>query len=293
MLKQAFDIAKTVILCYYYFGDDMEKFFTYKSPDIEILYKYDEVPNPSVFKMHTHEFYELYYFAGGNGIYRVEGTPYPLEKGDILIMRPNEAHYIDIKDDKPYTRLSIIFKPEIFDKIDPERKLLIPYENREIGTLNRYGSDDFINDDYRIFINKLISPCTDRHLQTITNLFPLLYEIYNTFESIKNSKTNHALDYRIISYINRHISDDISISKLCNKFFISESQLSRIFKKATASTVGEYITVKRLVNARQLILSGTPPTKAYLQCGFKDYSVFYRAYKKKYGISPSEFTNEY
>ena len=28
------------------------------------------------------------------------------------------------------------------------------------------------------------------------------------FESIKNSETNHALDYRIISYINRHISDE-------------------------------------------------------------------------------------
>ena len=270
----------------------MGELFAYKDNDIEIHYVRDDVPIPSKFKMHTHEAYELYYFAGGCGIYRVEGTPYPLHKGDILIMRPAEAHYIDITDNKPYTRLYINFKPEIFDKIDPERKLLIPYENRAIGTFNRYGSDDFMNDDYRILINKLISPCTDRHLQTITTLFPLLYEIYNTFEGIKDSETNHALDYRIISYINRHISEDMSISRLCNKFFISESQLCRIFKKATASTVGEYITVKRLVNARQLILSGTPPTKAYLQCGFKDYSVFYRAYKKKYGVPPSTINND-
>lgn len=266
----------------------MEELFSYKSNYIEINYKRDNIPIPSKFKMHTHEDYELYYFAGGCGIYRVEGTPYPLKKGDILIMRPAEAHYIDITADIPYTRLYINFKPALLDVIDPEKKLLNPFEKREIGTFNRYGSDNFANDDYRIFINKIIASSANPYLQTITNFLPLLYEIFNAFERIKESETNHALDYRIISYINRHISDDISISKLCNTFFISESQLCRIFKKATASTVGEYITVKRLVNARQLILSGTPPTKAYLKCGFKDYSVFYRAYKKKYGIPPSK-----
>ena len=85
-----------------------------------------EHPNPSDFKMHTHDTYELYYFIGGSGIYRVEGTPYPLQKGDILIMRPTEAHYIDITDNKPYTRLSVNFKTGLLCGIDPSGKLLAP-----------------------------------------------------------------------------------------------------------------------------------------------------------------------
>ena len=78
----------------------MAEYFSCSDSDISMNYSRDDKPVPSDFKMHTHESYELYYFAGGSGIYRVEGTPYPLEYGDILIMRPAEAHYIDITDIK-------------------------------------------------------------------------------------------------------------------------------------------------------------------------------------------------
>ena len=266
----------------------MAEFFSYRDEDIDMHYSRDGKPVPSDFKMHTHESYELYYFVGGNGIYRVEGTPYPLEEGDILIMRPAEAHYIDITDNKPYTRLSVNFKANLFSYIDPDGKLLAPFNGRKIGTFNRYRAENFKSDAYSVFIKNIMTDSPDRRVQTITNLLPLLNEIYLAFGSVTETEINKSLDSRIISYINRHISEDITLDAICEKFYISKTHLCRIFKKATASTVGEYITVKRLVNARQLILSGTPPTKAYLQCGFRDYSVFYRAYKKKYGISPSK-----
>ncbi len=269
----------------------MAELFICEDNNLKVHYKRDEAPVPSDFKMHTHEYYELYYFAGGSGIYRVEGSEYPLKKGDILIMRPGEAHYIDITDSKPYTRLCISFRPELLNKTDPEKKLLLPFENRKIGTLNRYGAEDFPDDGCTALINKILSPAADRRLMTAVYLFPLLYEIYDAFEQRKKSESEHSLDYRIISYINRHLSDNINAAQLCAEFFISESQLRRIFKRATASSIGEYITVKRLVKARQLMLSGIPPTKAYLQCGFGDYSVFYRAYKKRYGASPCRLTD--
>ena len=266
----------------------MAEYFSYRDKDIYMHYSRDRKPVPSDFRMHTHESYELYYFAGGSGIYRVEGTPYPLECGDILIMRPAEAHYIDITGIKPYTRLSINFKPEILSDIDPNGRLLVPFNNRKIGTFNRYRAENFKSDAYSVFIKHIMTDSPDKRLQTITNLLPLLNEISIAFASVSETEVNKSIDSRIISYINRHLSENITLDDICEKYYISKTHLCRIFKKATASTVGEYITVKRLVMARQLILSGTPPTKAYLQCGFKDYSVFYRAYKKKYGIAPSE-----
>ena len=266
----------------------MAEYFSYRDKDIYMHYSRDRKPVPSDFRMHTHESYELYYFAGGSGIYRVEGTPYPLERGDILIMRPAEAHYIDITGIKPYTRLSINFKPEILSDIDTNGRLLVPFNNRKIGTFNRYRAENFKSDAYSVFIKNIMTDSPDKRLQTITNLLPLLNEISIAFASVSETEVNKSIDSRIISYINRHLSENITLDDICEKYYISKTHLCRIFKKATASTVGEYITVKRLVMARQLILSGTPPTKAYLQCGFKDYSVFYRAYKKKYGIAPSE-----
>ena len=255
-------------------------------------YSRDEVPVPAYFKMHTHETYELYYFVEGSGIYRVEGTPYPLRTGDILIMRPVEAHYIDITDNKPYTRLYINFKADILKNIDPNERLLSPFNNRKIGTFNRYREENFKSDAYKAFIKNITTDSPDRRVQTITNLLPLLNEISIAFDTISDAEVNKSLDSRIVSYINRHIFEDFSLDDICEKYYISKAYLCRVFKKATASTVVEYITVKRLVAARQMILSGTPPTKAYLQCGFRDYSVFYRAYKKHYGIPPSEITND-
>ena len=270
----------------------MAEYFSYSDSEIEMNYSRDDKPVSSDFKMHTHETYELYCFVGGSGIYRVEGTPYPLQKGDILIMRPAEAHYIDITDKKPYTRLSVNFKANLFSGIDPSGRLLAPFNDRKIGTFNRYSAENFRSDAYSVFIKNITTDSPDRRVQTITNLLPLLNEISFAFGSVTETEINKSFDSRIISYINRHLSEDITLDDICDRFYISKTHLCRIFKKATASTVGEYITVKRLVNARQLILSGTPPTKAYLQCGFRDYSVFYRAYKKKYCVPPSTITND-
>ena len=82
----------------------MSEFFSFRDKDISMNYAFDKKPDPAEFKMHTHETYELYSFMSGKGIYRVEGTPYPLKYGDVLIMRPAEAHYIDTVS---YTHLTL------------------------------------------------------------------------------------------------------------------------------------------------------------------------------------------
>ncbi len=275
-------------MCYAVDGDIMSEFFSYRDNDIYMPFRQDISPDPTQFKTHTHETYELYYFFEGKGVYRVEGTLYPLEPGDILIMRPAEAHCIDISDSKPYTRFSVHFNAKLFEGIDPNGTLLAPFLNRTIGTYNRYRAENFKSSAYNVFIKNMIADAEDRRVQIITNLLPLLNEIAVSFQSITETQINRTLDSRIINYINRHISDDLSLDSICERYYISKSHLCHIFKKATASTVGEYITVKRLVKAKQLLAAGVPPTKAYGECGFKDYSAFYRAFKKTYGIPPSK-----
>ena len=44
------------------------------------------------------------------------------------------------------------------------------------------------------------------------------------------------------------------------------------------------------MNARNLILGGTGSVEAASSTGFGDYSAFYRAYVKKYGVKPSDKT---
>ncbi len=60
---------------------------------------------------------------------------------------------------------------------------------------------------------------------------------------------------------------------------------SRCHAPRPGSTAWDYILVKRLIRARQLILSGVSITGASMRCGLRDYSAFYRAYKKRYTSS--------
>ena len=62
--------------------------------------------------------------------------------------------------------------------------------------------------------------------------------------------------------------------------------MMRLFKAETGYTIGNYITYRRLLLARTLILDGMPITQACLASGFQDYSTFSRAYKKQNFTEP-------
>ncbi len=271
----------------------MDKYYKYSDCDINVHYSRDEQPKKESFKLHTHESYEIYCLLDGSGNFKVEGNTYPLQNGDILILRPAESHYIDIDLSSPYTRMAINFNEDLFEKFDNSHKLLTPFTNREYGQLNLYRAKDFKNTNYKIFVNNICTPTENRKLQIISNLLPLLNEILIAFEGKSKEEQDDSTVNKITRYINSKITEEISLDEICNEFYISKPQLCRIFKSATGSTVWEYITAKRLIAAQSLIKAGQAPTKIYSDCGFGDYSAFYRAYKKKFGISPNKNQSSY
>ena len=255
---------------------------------IEAKHSLTEKPDPKTFFMHSHEICELFYFISGKGTYKIEGNDYPLKSGDILIMRPMEAHYISIDRNFPYERFVVNFNIEIFSDIDKNGTLMLPFTKRPSGKKNLYRAEDFKDNSYRVFIENMISGGSENSLNIIANLLPLLNEISIAISNKNESIADDTLDSEIVRYINRNICNELTLDGICGKFYISKPQLCRIFKNATGSTVWNYITVKRLAIAKKLIQNGNSPTKIYSQCGFTDYSAFYRAYHKKYGTSPSE-----
>ena len=53
-------------------------------------------------------------------------------------------------------------------------------------------------------------------------------------------------------------------------------------------SVFSYLATKRIALAEQLLEDGLPANEVAERVGFHDYSVFYRAYKKTTGRSPSQ-----
>jgi len=258
--------------------------FVYKAPGLFFSSKLTPEPNLANFQMHTHDMIEIYRFIGGKGVFHVEGSAYELLPGDVLVMKPTESHYVELEENVPYERAVLNVHPAFFATIDPEGKLFRAILDRPSGTANRYRDSDFPMGSEPYF-RMMCSPEGDPHVNVLCGLMQLLHAIHGMRDA--NREQPDSLEYRIVRYVNENIRGQLTLEDICREFYLSKSQLCRLFRKATATTVRQYITVKRLVYAQGLINQGISPTEASLQSGFRDYSVFYRAWIKHHGTPPS------
>ena len=106
----------------------------------------------------------------------------------------------------------------------------------------------------------------------------------NRLEFIDTDNCNSKI-LDILQYINENLDGELGIEILADHFYISKYYMMRLFKQETGYTLGQYTSQKRLLLAKELLLSGVPGTQACFDCGFKDYSTFSRAYKKFFGES--------
>ena len=277
--------------------------FIYSDEKIHFHHSYDEHPKSMKFNEdppHAHKRNEIFYFISGRASYLVEGNIYKLVPGSIMIMRSGEFHKIIIEDDVPYERVSLHFPAELSVCIDNSGSLMTPFEKRTLGVGNFYSPNDIRIDHIYECIKSMDFNTEDKKFQrlaVISNLFAILFEIKTAFDKrLKNHDTYgkpvQQLSNEILSYINANISKELSLDLLSERFFISKNHLNRIFKNATGVTVWEYIKLKRLILARNSILSGASAISACQSSGFNDYSAFYRAYKERFGVSPKQNQNK-
>ena len=93
----------------------------------------------------------------------------------------------------------------------------------------------------------------------------------------------------VLSYINEHYNEALTLDALAERFFISKYHLLRKFEAQVGTTVHRYILQKRLLNAKQLLAGGLAPSEVCTYCGFGDYANFYRAFRAEYGTTPRQY----
>ncbi len=97
-----------------------------------------------------------------------------------------------------------------------------------------------------------------------------------------------SLGHRIACYLDAHLGETLSLTELSRIFCVSPSLLSHAFRAEMDTSVYRYLTQKRLVRAHNLLAEGMRAADVASRCGYTDYSAFFRAYRKFFGVSPSQ-----
>lgn len=266
----------------------MERIDEFNTKNIYFRYAVSSSPDDGDFTMHVHERCEIYCFVSGNAEYLVEGARYPLKSGSVLIMRPAESHRAKILGKERYERYALNFSVEAADIIDPRRILMKPFLDRPLGRGNLYTARELGDNAIRLFEEMRGGDDYERGIELSTRMFLLLEIIYKAYlgRLNKDYAPPTELSERLVAYVNAHLFDKLSVQLLAEEFYMSTSQIGRIFRKATGASPWEYITIKRLTAAREKIRLGESAGSAAESTGFVDYTSFYRAYVKRFGCSP-------
>ena len=262
---------------------------TMKGETFEI-FSYKE-PRKDVIPLHHHDFYEVYFYLSGNVQFMVESRTFSLQPGDILLVSPSELHRAVVSPDASDERIVLWIDRRFLQGLhEPGENLTACFEKG----LNLLRPSPIERANVLNIANELVSEyygadyCSE--LAALALFIRLMVEI-NRIAAAKtyagaDNRGAHELAGRILSYIGEHYAEDISLDSLSAKFFVSKYHLSHEFSAAVGTSIHKYVVMKRLVSARQLILDGMSPGEACHECGYRDYSNFYRAYLAYYGTNP-------
>jgi len=265
----------------------------YLNDDFRIFHIVDE--QKKVFDFHYHDFNKIMIFIKGNVSYSIEGRSYLLKPYDIVLVNAGEIHRPSILDDSAYERIIMYVSPLFLDAYkgaDYDLSYCFERARKEHSNVLRIHSMDK---------SKLYQVCQElEHSLQSSEFANELYQKILFLEfmiQLNRTAISNRINYQdsdmantkllqILDYINENLTDDITIDKLSSKFYLNRYYLMHFFKEGTGYTIGNYITRKRLLYAKNLVQKGKTLTEACFESGFKNYSTFSRAFKKAFHTMP-------
>lgn len=109
-----------------------------------------------------------------------------------------------------------------------------------------------------------------------------------------NSQNVDAIAWEMSDYISRHIAKIETLDDLCRRFNYSKDHIIRVFRDVYGVTPYKYIKREK-IKLSKILLKTTNLTAAQIaeRCGYRDLSVFYRAFKGEEKQSPAEYRRDH
>lgn len=240
--------------------------------------------------LHSHHHYELYFLESGERNFYIDGSLYLVKENTAVLVPPYVMHKTE---GGPFSRINVDFSDDIFDI--QEKEVVA-----ELGKTAVFPLKSANGDAVRQLLMAMLSASKNNNKHgkiamalCVKSLIGYLYLFRSTIDAVEKVVGNGNITpqtLKIIRYINKNCRTKMTIVSLAAKFSVSESCLSKTFKRETGYNVGEFILNVR-INEAKLLLSKASLTVNEIanELGFSSANYFGLIFKQKVGISPLRY----
>ena len=240
-------------------------------------------------KQHWHENYELLLVTEGALVLHYQGLRFTAHEGDMLCINPNDIHMLSLHPDYSFSWHDCIhIHPSLLENsgFTAEKFRLFPlirkteannYYRRFVNTFSRKQTTDLEIHNFRI------------RSEALALIGFLLDNFSHTPSSQRlNINENLAIIKHLISYIQAHLNEPITLEILSKEVNYSKAYVCRIIRTYMNTTAVDLINILRCQRAQFLLLrEGISVSECVGRCGFNTFSYFSKTYYKHIGEYPS------
>ena len=252
-------------------------------------------------------FLDISFIVSGSGVHKILGQTIPCKKGDVFIIPSNTpcgSFYSDDNDEMTVRRIRLDSNDLFFGDISTHgssRYCFGVFHDNAIISYARLNGQTFL--EVESLFDKIVSElseCKGEWREAVRAYVSLLLITLGRYvsDTIQNISDIDQSDWRTVSpaigiIMERFGDCGLTLEEIADTICVSQSHLSRVFRRFTGNTFSQYLRDVRLSHACELLKETSLTVEEIVeQCGLKDIPSFYQSFHNYTGMTPNKYRTD-